>query len=56
MEERKDKAMNETTFLSGLDRGSRSWRDAVGPGFATGPSQAVLDAVANTARLGYCRV
>ena len=47
--------MTETDFLNGLDRGSCSWRDAVGPGFVTGPSQAVLDTVAYTARLGYCR-
>ena len=40
---------------TGLDRVSCSWRDAVGPGFATGVSQRVADTLAVLGSGRYCR-
>ena len=41
--------------LSGLDRRSCSWLDAVGPGYAVGPSSSVLRLATSGASRGYCR-
>ena len=40
--------------LSGLDRSSCSWRDALGPGYAAGVKPSVLSMVASAANRGYC--
>lgn len=47
-------AHTNTVLVSGLDRRSCSWRDALGPGFATGARPALLGAVSNAAHNGYC--
>jgi hypothetical protein len=47
-------APNGQNHASGLDRSSCSWRDALGPGFATGTKPSVLKAVSTAARDGYC--
>lgn len=36
-----------------LDRGSYTWRDAVGIGYASGPTQGVLDLVSGTTEARY---
>lgn len=41
--------------LSGLRRGSCSWRDAVGPGYAVGVSERVVSYLAAGHRSDYCR-
>jgi hypothetical protein len=41
--------------LSGLDRRSCSWLDAVGPGYAVGTSSSVLRLATSGAHRGYCR-
>jgi hypothetical protein len=40
--------------LSGLDRRSCSWLDAVGPSYAVGPSSRVLRLATSLASRGYC--
>lgn len=39
--------------LTSLDRGSSTWRDAVGMGYASGPTQGVLDLVSGTTEARY---
>jgi hypothetical protein len=39
---------------SGLDRRSCAWRDAVGTGYATGPTEHMLEFVTRQARGSYC--
>ena len=37
-----------------VSRVSCAWTDALGPGFASGPSQGLLDLVAGQDQRGYC--
>lgn len=42
------------TRLTGLHRGSCSWLDAVGPGYAVGVSSRLVNHATSAAGRGYC--
>lgn len=43
------------TRAAGLHRGSCSWLDAVGPGYAVGISSRLVNHATRAASSGYCR-
>lgn len=49
------KRVSGRASLSGVDRASCAWRDAVGPGYAVGLTEGVARAVSGLGSTRYCR-
>ena len=46
--------IRRSTRPTGLHRGSCTWLDAIGPGYAVGISSTLVDRATRAVRSGYC--